>query len=254
MASSLVNGAVIAQQAYAHIQDSKALVYIAVLTCVATYIDDVSQAQADSVRTFPEKFIKGEAQADAELEFTATILRDVGSVYPPAQAAMFTASMFDFVIGSVLEDEYKAIEVVKDAQSYPYFLRSMTGAPLAYAILIFPPNVPVTRYIQAIPDMMVMINAAKYVNQATHYDVLSFYKEELSNDTSNYISRRAAAHGVSKISAFRDICDETIHANSQALNVLASEKQAYEAYKSFKEGYMYFHVASGRYRLHELMP
>ncbi|EIW77346.1 terpenoid synthase [Coniophora puteana RWD-64-598 SS2] len=245
MASAILVGVTIAQQAYSHLNDRRAQVYIAMFTGAATYIDDISETHTDDVRSFPIRFVNGETQADAELVFAAKAFRDVGNVYPPAQAAMITTSVLNFVTGCVLEDECKTIKPSENAPSYPYFLRSLTGVADAYLVMMFPADVPLQRYVQAFPDLTLMINVTN--------DVMSFYKEELAGETTNYISRRAAIKGTSKISALRDIADETIRANRQILKVLEGDERASDAYTSFKEGYMRFHVASVRYRFHEIM-
>jgi hypothetical protein len=48
-----------------------------------------------------------------------------------------------------------------DAVRYPYFGRVLAGASEAYAFFVFPPDMPVTDFIQAIPEIMVYLNCGK---------------------------------------------------------------------------------------------
>ena len=48
-----------------------------------------------------------------------------------------------------------------DPQSYTTFLRIMSGICEAYAMFIFPPEVPVKYYVQAVPEICLGINNFK---------------------------------------------------------------------------------------------
>lgn len=45
---------------------------------------------------------------------------------------------------------------------FPTFARVMSGASETYALFIFPPELALTAYLQALPDLMVYINNGKY--------------------------------------------------------------------------------------------
>lgn len=49
------------------------------------------------------------------------------------------------------------------AQGYPIYQRGMTGLAEGYAYMGFPPEIPLTEYVQAIPEIKLFINDAKYV-------------------------------------------------------------------------------------------
>jgi len=110
--------------------------------------------------------------------------------------------------------------------------------------MVFPAEIPLETYIQALPAIMVFANMTN--------DVLSFYKEELDGENINYVSRAAYARGVSKVTVLQTVADETISADRRACKLLDSDKQTREAYAKFREGFTLFHVASKRYRLNEL--
>ena len=50
-----------------------------------------------------------------------------------------------------------------EAPNYPYFVRTLTGVAEAFAIIIFPADVPLEAYIQALPDIAIFINVTKCV-------------------------------------------------------------------------------------------
>ena len=53
------------------------------------------------------------------------------------------------------------LQVPPDAKSYTTFLRMMSGICEAYAMFIFPPEVPVKSYVQAVPEICLAINYFK---------------------------------------------------------------------------------------------
>ena len=53
------------------------------------------------------------------------------------------------------------LQVSPDAKSDTTFLRIMSGICEAYAMFIFPPEVPVKSYVQAVPEICLGINYFK---------------------------------------------------------------------------------------------
>ena len=53
------------------------------------------------------------------------------------------------------------LQVLPDAKSYTTFLRMMSGICEAYAMFIFPPEVSVKSYVQAVPEICLAINHLK---------------------------------------------------------------------------------------------
>lgn len=139
----------------------------------------------------------------------------------------------------------------------------MSGASEAYALFVFPPELPLQSYVQALPDIRVILNQGKWVilnsgsSDADTYadclstsDVFSFYKEELVGESVNYVSLIAAIRGISKIQALDSLSNDVVDAHKRCLQILS--KDAYEAYLRFSHGYVGFHVSLDRYKLNEL--
>ncbi|OAX32084.1 terpenoid synthase [Rhizopogon vinicolor AM-OR11-026] len=128
--------------------------------------------------------------------------------------------------------------------SYPEYWRTLSGLPNAIAFLLFPSMLPVQEYIQSMPDLAII---ADHMN-----DILSFYKEEISGDTANYISLRAASRAITKLDALREVIDQTVQAHHNILESWKPHTEAYDAYVSFFHGYVRFHCTP-RYKLEEIM-
>ncbi|KAJ3831322.1 isoprenoid synthase domain-containing protein, partial [Lentinula raphanica] len=131
------------------------------------------------------------------------------------------------------------------ADNYPAFSRIMSGASEVYALAMFPPEIPVGSYIQALPSLMIYI---MNVN-----DILSFYKEELAEETVNHISLMASARNCSPRDAFQSLIDETVEAHQKITHILEPDPKALDAYRKFAAGFVYFHTSlDSRYHLNEL--
>jgi len=83
-------------------------------------------------------------------------------------------------------------------------------------------------------------------------DIFSFYKEELANESINFISNIALCNGWTKLQALKNLADESVEAHHEVLAVLSQDRNALEAYKSFYKGYVYFHTSSARYKISQL--
>ncbi|KAG2072100.1 hypothetical protein BDR04DRAFT_1153852 [Suillus decipiens] len=75
-------------------------------------------------------------------------------------------------------------------------MRLLSGVQTAYSLFIFPSTLPPLQYIQCMPDIALVIN---YTN-----DILSYYKEEIEGNATNYLSRVAASRALTKQDALRE--------------------------------------------------
>ena len=86
----------------------------------------------------------------------------------------------------------------------------------------------------------------------TDSDIFSLYKEELGNDTKNFVNERAYVTNKDMISALYDIVDETVASTCNVRLVLAGEKER-QTWERFIDAYLAFHLETPRYRLHEIL-
>lgn len=66
------------------------------------------------------------------------------------------------------------------------------------------------------------------------------------------VSLIAAIHGLSKLEALERVVEESAAAQKRLDRILSKDVEVYEAWKSQEAGYIAFHTATARYKLHEL--
>ena len=82
-------------------------------------------------------------------------------------------------------------------------------------------------------------------------DIASFYKEQLADESEIYVHERATASGRGVREVLRDMVNEAADAVQTVENLLGGGPEK-RAWKEFLNGYFWFHVCCGRYRLDEL--
>ena len=83
-------------------------------------------------------------------------------------------------------------------------------------------------------------------------DIMSFYKEQLEEDTGNYIYDRAMASKKTMQETIHELIDE-VAASVESVRKILGEGKARDAFESFARGYLAFHTCSPRYRLMEII-
>ncbi|KAJ3730815.1 terpenoid synthase [Lentinula raphanica] len=238
-------GVCIAMTSYAHLKDTSVQVWMALFTACAIYCDDKFQKDTEAVALFSKRLMHDQPQQDHVLDGLADLILEIPRLFPKISANIMVTSALNLINGFLLEDQTKGLPVSAWADNYPAFSRSITGAGELYALAIFPPEVPLGSYIQALPSLRAFV-----VNVN---DILSFYKEELAEETVNHISLIAFARGCSQSHAFHSLIHETVEAHQKIINILGSDLQALDAYRNFASGYVYFHTSvDSRYHLNEL--
>ncbi|KII83917.1 hypothetical protein PLICRDRAFT_179951 [Plicaturopsis crispa FD-325 SS-3] len=240
-----VPGAVaMATTAYAHLPDKEGQILMCLYTTFLIYLDDVFNEDIDTVREFNERFIHREPQGDEVLDNFADLLLQIPKYFGRVVANIMITSTLNLVTALLLEYETQGMALGSGAQGYPTFSRVMSGASETYALWMFPPELPLRSYIQALPELMIFINNGN--------DILSFYKEELAGEVVNRVSFIADSRDISKNEALRLLEDEAVAAHDRVVQILAPHKGASEAFQHFKHGYVGFHALAKRYKLDEL--
>ncbi|THU76731.1 terpenoid synthase, partial [Dendrothele bispora CBS 962.96] len=186
----------------------------------------------------------GEVQPDPFLALYAETMRDMYNHFGRVAANSIVSAGLNLCNSVVLETCSKELDIVATEPDYALFYRNMSGTADAYAFFIFPPALSISIYIQAIPDIVKILN---YTN-----DILSFYKEETTGDEVNCVSLVATSRKVSKLEALGILIDECIAAHQNAVKIIAPSKEALEMYHKWMQGYLAYHVYAERYRLNEL--
>ncbi|KAG2039920.1 terpenoid synthase [Suillus americanus] len=240
-------GVAMSSIAYGHLAGRATKMWICLFTAVGMCIDDaLNRGQnMDHVYHFNERFSNCQEQGDPVLNAWDVLLREVPHHYSPLVSNLITTSALDFVSGLLLEYETKDMEVSKEAPLYPEYSRLLSGLAHGFGFFVFPSTLPLREYIQCMPDLMFFLNHAN--------DILSYYKEEIEGDTTNYLSLMAASRGLTKQDALYEVISKTVQAHHNVLKCLEPYSEAYEAYAKCCHGYINFHTALRRYKLKDIM-
>ncbi|KAG1883984.1 isoprenoid synthase domain-containing protein [Suillus subluteus] len=232
---------------YVYLPDRATRMWICLFTVLVTCIDDMMDKGEDlvHVHNFYERFVSNQSQGNPVLSALDALLRDIVHHYPSPVSNLIVASAFDFISSIMLDNETKDMQISAEAQSYPNYMRLLSGVQTAYSLFIFPSTLSPREYVQCMPDLAIVIN---YAN-----DILSFYKEEIEGDTTNYLSRVAASRALTKQDVLHEIVEKTVQAHHNILECLRPYTEACDAYISFFDGYVKFHAALKRYKMEEIM-
>ncbi|ESK87650.1 hypothetical protein Moror_1925 [Moniliophthora roreri MCA 2997] len=223
--------------------DIEVQLYMARLTVWAIYFDDV---MSSSLASLQRDLIANNTDSDVIVDFRRFLL-DAYRIWDPISANFMASSWMEFLNGCAIEasDELGSMEIQKTAIFWPDYLRSKTGLAPAYTYAIFSKELhpQLSAYIQIIGD------ANRFIELAN--DVLSFYKEELAGETNNYVHTRAFTRGTSAIQTHQEVAEELISIYERVCVTL--EGLELDAWKTFVNGYLAFHVMQKRYRLGEIL-
>ncbi|KAN0074715.1 Isoprenoid synthase domain containing protein [Tylopilus felleus] len=238
----LREGVVYAATAGAHIPHRPTQIWIALYTSCAIFVDEAADQfpeEMPNVYRFNDRFIRNEPQGCGVLDAYADVLRRASDLYRPVGSHLITTATLNFVAANILEYETKTMKISSAAQRYPVYQRTLSGVAEAYSFMVFPWEVPLNDYIQAIPDMTLFIHNVN--------DVLSFYKEELVGETTNQVSTLAAHANKSRLETFGELTEATIGLYKEVVKILQDYPEACEAFKRYTAGYAYFHTSTTRY-------
>ncbi|KAK0234402.1 hypothetical protein EDD85DRAFT_968792 [Armillaria nabsnona] len=218
----------IAAAAYHHLTNVKVKVYIVFFTAFVTYLDDAYPDDPDALVGVPN--------------FTKQRPLSSLAKFPPTSLPVHAG--LKFITGLILEIQNKDEPQVHRVDRYAIYLRETSGISEAYAMFIFPAELPYNIYIQALPLLRDFIS---FTN-----DITSFYKEECDGETHNLISFLAEARGEPKSNALSYVVEKCMEAHERILLILSPHKEAQGMYKEFVRGFLAFHLGGKRYRLGEL--
>ncbi|TFY58010.1 hypothetical protein EVG20_g8319 [Dentipellis fragilis] len=237
-------GIAIAWNSYHHLPDKQTQEYVALITSLFIYAEDMFKDNNDAILAFNSLFIRRQPQKHRMLDHLADILLDLPSYFPTPAVNIMISSALNFMTAIGLENSSIAFNPPASAPRYPAYTRMMSGVSEVYAFFIFTPDVPLEVYLPALPDMMTYIC---YAN-----DILSFYKEELAGEEENLIYTLARCRRMHASVALQEVIDDAVAAHHRVLETLMPHKAAFDCYVQFAQGYVDFHFASKRYRLDEL--
>ncbi|KAF8554184.1 terpenoid synthase [Imleria badia] len=223
-------------------------VWMALYIAANYFVDDLPcrfPSEISNIYLFNDRFIKSQEQGNAILGALADIVRQAPDVFQPVLSNLIITSTLDFMTATLVDCETTSMQISSAARQYPTYHRDMSGFADAPAFMVFPPEIPLTEYIQAIPEVMQFINELN--------DVLSFYKEELAAEDTNQISLMAARSKVSKLETLARMARSVTDVYGTIVGILeGSSARACDGFKQFVVGYFDFHFTVERYRLADL--
>ncbi|EFQ27817.1 longiborneol synthase [Colletotrichum graminicola] len=224
--------------------------YVGLFTWLVVQYDDIvgQNDEMAEAQLFQERFFKGEKQPNAMLEGLASLMREAPRWFDPVMANLLQISTLKFLTCNLLERHkgFMNMNITRAGVKFPDFVRDLSGINVAFAVFCFPkaqyPDVE--QYLEAIPDM------ARFIDISN--DVLSFYKEELSGDTRNYVHNRAMATGRPVLVELEVIKNEVVEAANRAAVILEGRGQYEQSMHDSVRGLLAMHTANPRYKLKDL--
>ncbi|KAL0564463.1 hypothetical protein V5O48_017584 [Marasmius crinis-equi] len=255
-------GITIASTSYSHLP-YRTRVYVAAYTGCVTMLDDVFRTDPQCMEGFNQRFIKGLPQGHPILEVFAKILLETSKYYGRIQSDLIITSTLDFVTCLSIDLEIPRIPDVSEFLSFAAYCRTLSGLAVGYAMFVFTEDIPFATYVPCVAHMRTYINCMKYESLAITAvarstdndicsDVLSFYKEELNAEEDTFASMLAKGTSVTRYDAVQRLADDVAEADERILKALSGYQPAMNSWKSFREGYVYFHTSCPRYKLDEV--
>ncbi|KAJ7618764.1 isoprenoid synthase domain-containing protein [Roridomyces roridus] len=206
------------------------------------YIDDV--APRSSLESYQRLLLAGGAQP-GPLTHLHTVLGDLYTHWEPVLANLMVSALMDLISATVLEGREDIIhmELRPTAKTWPSYMRVKSGTGPGFACALFPlvmhPNI--TDFIQALPDMeeyMCLMN-----------DILSFHKEDLAGETTNYVFTRAQVEGKDPKRVLAEMAKEVTVVHQRIAATLDGFPEALATWVSFEHGFIAWHLKLERYKL-----
>lgn len=219
---------------------------LALYVWYVTYIDDMVANDGTSVTAFQERFYRRQPQSDPVLDALSDIFLKFYDMNDPLSSNLIITCTLEFLTSSVIEPQTGAVQLVRDAWRFPWFMRERTGFGESWAHLVFPKRLGVNLmdYIEAVPDMTFWIDITN--------DILSFYKEEVAGETDNLVHLRATYENKEPMEVVSEMKDELIASQKIIYATLAAYPVALHMWKSFQQGFIYWHLSQDRYKLQDL--
>ncbi|KAK7963559.1 hypothetical protein PG988_010533 [Apiospora saccharicola] len=226
-------------------------IHIGIFTWLVTQVDDQAGKDPDEWGQFVSRFHAREPQPSPVARALDANLLGIRTWYEPLVASFIVISTLNFVNATTLEGAVfnsPNWSPTVGAVRWPYFFRDKDGLSEAYSYFTYPRSLypDVACYVEAVPDMIMYIN---FVN-----DIMSFYKEELAGEKSNYMHNRAFAESKDAYQVYETVVGEALELSRRIILVLGGNgKEKYlRAWLDQARGYVTFHRTLERYRLREL--
>ncbi|KAF7368575.1 Longiborneol synthase [Mycena venus] len=210
------------------------------------YIDDKGSKLC--LEEYQRLLLLGRQPEDRAMARFQELLAKFYDIWDPVCANLMFSGALEFVNGNILERRENVCEmdVRALASPWPKYWRTKSGGAPGFSAGIFPKeNHPdITKYIQALPDI------DDYVGLVN--DILSFYKEQSSGETSTYVHVRARTTLKHPREVLAEMVAEVGELHARISSVLEGYPAEFEAWMAFANGSIGLHLTLERYKLSEI--
>ncbi|KAF8634534.1 hypothetical protein AX15_000833 [Amanita polypyramis BW_CC] len=228
---------------YPHVKDMVIRTFMTAYTALISLIDDYFADKPGPINEFNSRFVRGKAQDHPLLEAFARLLHEFHKYWNPIMADMLQCYSLAFITALAIEYRLQCATILNGSQ-LARVVRNMSGISGLYSLWMFPTNASPDMFLSALPPMIRIFNHGN--------DVLSFYKEELAGETSNYISICARVNRTNKLDELKKTVDETVDAYQQVEKLARTFPNVHGTYMLGWAGHLRFYLSLTRYRISEL--
>ncbi|TBU45807.1 terpenoid synthase [Dichomitus squalens] len=209
--------------------------YIALYTACMLYGEDVGGQDSDAVSQFARRLVKGEPQVHPIFDRLASLLKEAHMYWTDVGADAIITGTVDALSATHIEFATSGLRIAPCATRYPYYLRTRAGGGPQYTHFMFARSwrEKADTYLQILPS-------------------LSFYKEEIAGEKSNYVHLRADAERVSPLEVLRHLTEEVLDSAERIERVVADDHELSALWHKYLQCYLEFSIRTPRYRLAEL--
>ncbi|KAH9846352.1 terpenoid synthase [Lenzites betulinus] len=218
--------------------------YIALYTACMLYGEDLGEHDPDAVTQFARRLVRGDKQLSPIFDRLADLLKQAHLYWSDVGADAIITGTVDALTATAIEFATTGTPVAPSALRYPYYLRTRAGGGPQYTHFMFMRSwrEKADSYLQILPEIEHWTLGAN----------LSFYKEELAGETSNYVHLRADAEQVSPWSVLRELTEEVLDTARRIDEITAKDPELCALWNRYLQCYLEFSVRTPRYRLAEL--
>ncbi|KAI0366905.1 terpenoid synthase [Pilatotrama ljubarskyi] len=220
--------------------------YIALYTACMLYGEDLGEHDPDAVTQFGRRLVRGEKQLSPIFDRLADLLKEAHLYWSDVGADAIVTGTIDALTATAIEFATTGSPVAPAALRYPYYLRTRAGGGPQYTHFMFMRSwrEKADSYLQILPEI-------EHWTLGTN-DILSFYKEELAGEPSNYVHLRAEAEQSSPWDVLRELTEEVLDTARRIDIITAKDRELHALWNRYLQTYLEFSVRTPRYRLADL--
>ncbi|KAF8328952.1 isoprenoid synthase domain-containing protein [Amanita rubescens] len=217
---------------------------ISAIIAIMSYLDDLFSDEPGPVCDFNNRLVHGVPQEHPVLTVFSRLLSELPKYWDPVMADMMRSSAMSFITSIMIEYKMRNGNL-PNSLNLAKSLRDMSGFSMLCCLWMFPTNTPPEIFLAGLSTMVQFMNLGN--------DILSFYKEELAGETTNYISVCARTHKTNKLDEFKQAVNDAVDTYRQLEQLASTYPNVYGQHLDNWSGYIRFHFTHPRYRLVELL-